>query len=392
MKLKKLTASCSLAFLLLAPNLASAKTFGYEIGRANRSSTQILNEAEKDIKNTINQSEKSIVKGINDSTDRIVAALQIATAQEAIASNQVAEADRNARQVAVSAYAADKTSEAIMEATLKFSPKTGQGFAACKVMAENGRLAQVMDTVDRQAGVKVKETDNSPLAMASSVDQAFKSRTEVHNENFCTEAEGSRGVCKPTEESMQGADSNAATLFVSAPKDSKIADAKRSVRQNILGSPTVAIPKRSAETAEGQAYLYATNHKTALSAFPAYSLAYLESMSEVRDDIKDADGNPLSPNDMLLNTVARYYGGKDSVEWQKSMINQQPRGLLVELAKMEGLGAWMDYQGYLARQRMEGNIAAMTLTAALPIEDRMNKQRVRSVSQASKSNIVSGAK
>lgn len=390
MKLKKLTASCSLALVLLTPTMVMAKTIGYEVSDANRSSTVIINKAESDIKQSLKESESAIVKGINESTDRIVAALRIATAQEALASNQIADSDLKSRQVAVSAYAADVTSEAIMKATLKFSPKTGQGYASCKVLAENGRLAQVLDSVDSQASTKVTEGDTSPLAVAPSMETAFKARTDAHNESFCTEAEGSRKVCKPVEESMQGADSNVATLFVSAPKDSKMADAKRAVRQNILGSPTIAIPKRSAETAEGQAYLYATNQKTALSAFPAYSLAYLESMSEVRDDIKDADGNPMSPNDMLFNTVARYYGGKDSLEWQKSMINQQPRGLLVELAKMEGLAAWMDYQSYLARQRMEGNIAAMTLTAAIPIEERMNKQRVRSVSQASKSNIVSG--
>jgi hypothetical protein len=111
-------------------------------------------------------------------------------------------------------------------------------------------------------------------------------------------------------------------------------------------------------------------------------------MSEVRPDVKDADGNPQSPNDMLFNTVARYYGGKDSGEWQASMISQQPRGLLVELAKMEGLGAWMDYQEYLAMQRMEGNLAAMTLTAAIPMEQRLEKQYRRTQSTSIRDNAI----
>lgn len=167
-----------------------------------------------------------------------------------------------------------------------------------------------------------------------------------------------------------------------------MAIAKKAVRQNILGAPNLGIPSRSADTSSGQAYLYAVNHKTALSAFPAYSLAYLESMSEVRDDIKDADGNSISPNDMLFNTVARYYGGKDAEAWASSMVSQQPRGLLVELAKMEGLGSWMDYQEYLSLQRMEGNLAALTLTAAIPMENRLKKQYDRATRNAVSNNLV----
>ena len=34
----------------------------------------------------------------------------------------------------------------------------------------------------------------------------------------------------------------------------------------------------------------------------------------------------------------------------------------------------MDYQELLANQRMEGNFAALTLTAALPLENRVEKQ------------------
>lgn len=335
----------------------------------------------------IHKQKDTYVKNMNESTEKIVQAILVATSQEAMASVQIGTADKASKQVLVTAMQADMQSEAAVDAMMRFSPNTGQGYAACTVLAKNAQLSQVMNTVGSQASVKVDEIDTSPHALQPSFGNSFVARTELHNKNFCTDAEGERNVCEPVAADQQGADSNAASLLVSAPAGSKTALAKQAVRQNILGSPTVAIPSKVAGTAAGQAYLYAINQKSALAAFPAYSLAYLESMSEVRDDVKDADGNPQSPNDMLFNTVARYYGGKDSGEWQASMISQQPRGLLVELAKMEGLGAWMDYQEYLAMQRMEGNLAAMTLTAAIPMEQRLEKQFRRAQSAAIQDSV-----
>lgn len=348
---------------------------------------QKLKQQNELLSKQIHQQKDTYVKNLNESTDKIVQAIAIATSQEAMSATQIAAADKNSKQVLVNAGMADMQSEAAVDALMRFSPNTGQGYAACTVLAKNAQLSQVMNTVGSQASVKVNEIDTSPHALQPSFGNAFVARTELHNKNFCTDAEGERKICEPVAADQQGADSNAASLLVSAPAGSKTALAKQAVRQNILGSPTVAIPSKVAGTAAGQAYLYAVNQKTALSAFPAYSLAYLESMSEVRDDVKDADGNPQSPNDMLFNTVARYYGGKDSGEWQASMISQQPRGLLVELAKMEGLGAWMDYQEYLAMQRMEGNLAAMTLTAAIPMEQRLEKQFRRAQSVATQDSV-----
>lgn len=391
MRLKKLTARLLIGTTLILPITSSFAVFYQNHGRPDapeRTVERNLKTLNQNVKGEIKKYEEGYIKNIQTNTEKIVEAVRVATAQEALSSAQIGKADKNAKQVLVNALLADMQTEAALDAMLRFSPTMGQGYAACTVLAKNSQIAQVMDTVQDQAAVKVDEIDSSPNAMSNSSADALNRRMAVHNENFCTDAEGKQGSCKPASEAMQGADSNAATLLVSAPANSEVARAKQAVRQNILGSPTVAIPSSVASTASGQAYLYSVNHKTALSAFPAYSLAYLESMSEVREDVKDADGNPQSPNDMLFNTVARYYGGKDSGEWQASMISQQPRGLLVELAKMEGLGAWMDYQEYLAMQRMEGNLAAMTLTAAIPMEQRLNKQYQRANSAAIRDNAI----
>lgn len=392
MRLSKVTSAILLASIVSTSTISAYAANVYNANNVNNQVKNKLNEHSRKNKEKLDAKFKehttAYTNNIVTNSEKIVEAIRVATGQEAISSVQTARADKNAKQVLVSALLADAQTDAAMDAMLRFSPNMGQGYAACTVLAKNSQIAQVMDTVQDQAAVKVDEIDSSPNAMAASYDDAYKNRAAIHNDNFCTDVEGKQGSCIPASDEIQGADSNAATLMISAPAGSDVARAKQAVRQNILGSPTVAIPSSVANTANGQAYLYAVNHKTALAAFPAYSLAYLESMSEVREDVKDADGNPQSPNDMLFNTVARYYGGKDSGEWQAAMISQQPRGLLVELAKMEGLGAWMDYQEYLSMQRMEGNLAAMTLTAALPMEQRLKKQRLRVESQSIRDTVV----
>ena len=386
MKLKNVVASMFVASALMTAAI-EANSYAIYHGYAKSVLESELDAQNQLLSKQIHKQKDTYVKNLNESTDKIVQAIAVATSQEALASVQVGAADKSSKQVLVNAMKADMQSEAAVDALMRFSPNTGQGYAACTVLAKNAQLGQVMDTVNNQAAVKVDEIDTSPHAVQANYANSFAARSELHNQNFCTDAEGERGICEPVEADMQGADSNAASLLVSAPAGSKISLAKQAVRQNILGSPTIAIPSSVTGTAAGQAYLYSVNQKTALSAFPAYSLAYLESMSEVRDDVKDADGNPQSPNDMLFNTVARYYGGKDSGEWQASMISQQPRGLLVELAKMEGLGAWMDQQEYLAMQRMEGNLAALTLTSAIPMEQRLEKQFRRTQGTSIKDSV-----
>lgn len=326
---------------------------------------------------------------LNANTSKLVEAIRLATSQEALSTTQIANADKNAKQVFASALLADQQAEEQLNAFMNFNSATGQGYAACKVYAENSQLSQVMATVGDQAGGKVNELDNSPGVIVKDKVSNNESRQAIHNDNFCTPEEEKANTCTVKHNgAVAGADSDANTLFVSSKAGSTISFAKTAVRQNILGSPVESIPISSAKSALGQGYLLSTNHKTALAAFPAYSLAYIESMSEIRDDVKDAKGNPMSPNDMLFNTVARYYGGADSVDWQKSMMQQQPRGLFVELNKLEGLSLWVDFEELQTNQRLEGNLAALTLVSALPMEKKLNDQQLVLQKAATKDRIL----
>lgn len=321
---------------------------------------------------------------IRDNTSLINDALVVAISQEAATAQHIAVQDRKTKQVATAAIQAQHIADDMLDVQLDYGAATGQGFDVCRVLAENQQLDRAAASVDVVAAEKVLNTDNAPGAVAKDNKLVVAKRQAIHDSNYCSAAEKDGDKCT-TVSPVPNADTNANVLFTSARPGTKVAEAKAAVRQNILGSPTLSVPEAAAASAVGQAYLANVNRKTALSAFPAYSLAYLESMSEKRDDLKDKEGNPQSPNDVLHKTVTRYYGGPDSQEWVKKMIAQQPRGLLVELAKMEGLSAWMTHQQYLANQRLEGNIAAMTITTALPMEEALKRQELELKNRATSS-------
>lgn len=370
-KAKKSSLGLSIMLAITAPALLGA--YGWNAGVVSDTATRGLAELDHAVITKIVGQTVSYNKTIMDNTAVINDALKVAITQEAATSQEIAVQDRNAKQASVAAYQAQAVADDLINLELDYGGATGQGYATCKVLQENKQLDSAVTTAALTATEKVLNTDNAPGAIAVDNKLALKERQEIHNSNYCSEEEVDMGLC-PTASPVPGGDSNANVLFMSAAPGTKVSAAKAAVRQNILGSPTLSVPKKAGGTIAGQAYLANVNRKTALSAFPAYSLAYLESMSETRDDLKDSAGNPQSPNDVLFNTVTRYYGGKDSEEWVKKMIAQQPRGLLVELAKMEGLGAWMDHEEYLANQRIEGTIAAMTIVSALPLEEALARQ------------------
>lgn len=366
---KKLLALTALS-LSISPLLMGA--FGFEIGSTHNVLKKDSTEMTTAIVADINKTKLTYNKQIVDETAMLNNALKTAISQESLTPAQIAKADKNIRQIETANKNAREIANEIIEARLDYGAKTGQGYRVCKVQTENNQLNSAMVQATGEAANKVMQLDNSPGAMAPSADFVRDSREQIHKDNFCTQEEVDRKMCEKVSD-LPGADSNAEILFTSSKPDTKAAAAKEAFRQNILGSPDLQIPAKMGGTVTGQAYLYNVNRKTALSAFPAYSLAYLQSMSEVRDNLKNEKGEPQSPNDLIFNTVARYYGSPEAREWNKSMIEQRPRGLLVELAKMEGLGAWMDYQEYLTNQRIEGNLAAMTLTTALPMEEAMDR-------------------
>lgn len=362
--------------------------YGWNAGTVHSAASTLASRVATDTTTRIAKSQVSLQTAIQDNTAMLNEAIALNVRQEALSATQIADADMKSRKMKAAAQDAVDLANKQMKVLMDYGSSTGQGYAACKVLAENTQVSRMMGEAVMKTTELVQQVDNAPGTLARNPEQALQARKEVHDANFCTESEVQSGGCKTVGE-LPGGDTNASLLFESAPKDSLIGTAKTSIRQNILGSPDIAIPASAAKSATGQAYLYNTNRKTALAAFPAYSLAHLQAMTEVRDDLKDAQGKSVSPQEMLFNTIARYYGTEESVEWQKSMMQQRPRGLLVELAKIEGLAAYMDYQRHLTNQRMGGNLAALALAETIPMEDRMLEQHRRMMKSSATATVVS---
>lgn len=309
---------------------------------------------------------------IDGTTDSINAAIKVATEQEALGAQLVAENAIQTKQALAASYQAGQVQANIAEKLVNYGSR-GQGVSPCLVMAENKVLDTAFRVAADNAKAKVEDTDNAPGRLMPSKEAAVNHRAAIHNK-FCSESEVAQGVQCNGVSSLPAADQNAAILTTSKAPGSLASQASIAYRQNLLGKPDIALPESVGQTPAGQAYLMATNRKSALNSFPAMSLSYIEAMNELNPDLKDKDGNPMSANDALLETVGRYYGGKDSKEWQEKMIQQQPRGLLAETARMEGLSLYMQFIKHKSYQRILGNAASLSIATALPLEDDMDSQ------------------
>lgn len=303
--------------------------------------------------------ETSLVTTINNNTNQLTGAIKVATQQEAATANQIATAENRSAQVLSNAMQAQSQRDVIQDTLLQFGA-TGQGYNACQVIAENKNLNSATQNLPIRAAQMVTTTDNAPGRLVDSKLELTQLRVQKHRDKFCTEAEAAQGLC--TLSALPGGDTNAALLFKPVAQGSLESQAREQVRTNILGDADLAISPNAGRSPAGQAYLMALNQKTSLMAFPAFSLATIDA-ANLQTEV-DENGNPVSPNQLIDAAVERYYGGEKAKQWQATMLNQEPRGLLVELARVGGLTVWMHQQDYEQNQRIEANLAALVLSNA----------------------------
>lgn len=316
----------------------------------------------------ISTSTDTLSKFIQDNTEEITKALGVATKQEQVVGESIADTLVRTAQTYMSTLQTVDQNQRIQDAALKYGV-TGQGYRACNVVAKNKELAQAPKEVQVTAATIVSNTGNQPGSLTHDATEERNIRVQEHRDKFCTVTEAQSGVCNLSD--LPGGDTNASLLFQSVYPDSKEAEARVAVRRNMLGERDAALPVASARSPAGQEYLFALNHKASMLAFPAYSLAVIDAQN--LKQFADEKGDLQSANDILEKTVSRYYGGQEALEWQKSMLAQEPRGLLVEAARIEGLEVWMDQQSYEQGLRMEGLLAALVLSTAEPFKAQTKK-------------------
>lgn len=292
--------------------------------------------------------------------EMLISAVAIATKQEALAANQVAEANRTSAMQFANAAKAQRLNDSAVKAWLDYSPRTGHGYNPCGTIAKNQSMDMAFDGLPGAAEARMGTLTVSPGRMVASTPAALQQRLATHRKLFCTPAESAAGLCSTS--SIPGGDTNASLFFTGVAPGSLQAKARQSYMEHVLGAPDQAVAPSAGQSAAGAAYLVAKGRKDSLLSIPAYSLAMIDQANTQSPQY----GNQ-SANDMLKLRVNAYFGGAEAQDWSRALATQGTRGLLVEQARMNGLEAWIHERQYEQNQRIEANLAALLLASS----DRM---------------------
>jgi hypothetical protein len=277
----------------------------------------------------------------NTETSVILSALKILSKQIDSSTEKTAATTVSAElsMAAVAKEIADK--EMIDKIVLDY---TSQGFDPCAQSAATRRMANAeVEAAASVPGRIGREVEAGGGRLASAAD-ALRTREERHQALFCTQAEVDSGACSSVGK-IPGGDTNAALLFNSDTSKDMVA-AKNAVINNIVGLPDSPVSREAANTPEAMTYLMEKKRKDAFLAWPIYSLKTIQTENETFRPAMDA-------------RVGQYFGTQQAMEWAKSQASQAPRGLLVDLVKIQGLSLKLAERRLKQNMRLEANLAAM---------------------------------
>lgn len=291
--------------------------------------------------------------------ENLLSAIKVATAQNAQSSQSLAEIQTSASQKLATARQTIDLQDKILKTIRDYGSATGQGFKACAIVASNNGLQDAVNHANNLAASKETETLSS-IVPKSDLNSTTYNRLKVSETEFCAE-----GNSNCTTSKLPAADVNGALLFVPANEGSKEQLARSMFRENVVGVPLQGLKtSNQVNSPMGQKTYFESNRLAALVSPAAYSLAYIDAANTRSIN---RDGKMYSANELIDQTVSRYYGGSEAKDWQASMIAQEPRGLLVETARLNGLSLWMDNHMYQQSLRKEANLAAILISTSEPL-------------------------
>lgn len=282
-----------------------------------------------------------IVMKDNEETEQFISALKVVTKQVQLSSDKKAASSVEVEQAnaAVVKEIADK--ELVDKVVLDFM---SQGFDPCGQSKITKKLALAEVTARQGAAERTRSEVEGTGGRYGDVAEAIRGREEQHQKLFCTQEEVNAGLCSSVGK-IPGGDSNAALLF-SRDKSPEAIAAKNAVINNIIGLPDNPLPSGAVGTPEGDAYLLEKKKKDAFMGFAAYSLKSIQTDNEQYRDVLD-------------ERIGQYFGTARATEWAKSQASQAPRGILVDLLKIQGLNVKLRERRLREGLRMEANVAAL---------------------------------
>lgn len=355
----------SFAFAIVGANIASM----LKVATANAIALiqQEIAEASAAISHmtaSIGSFSSSTVANIYNNSNSLTSALKVATAQSAQSSQTLAETQTLAAQKSATARQTIQMQDLLLKTVRAYGP-TGQGYKACVVVHQN----QGLDAAQTQTAIVAasKETETlSAISVKSDLNNTIYDRAKVAELEFC--GVGST-FCTPS--TLPGGSVNAALLFTPTTEGSKEQLARTMLRENIVGVDIQGLKTNAQiESPLGQKSFFDANRQSALLSPAAYSLAYIDAQNT---KTIERDGTKYSANELIDKTVGRYYGGSEAKEWQASMITQEPRGLLVEAARLGGLSVWLSNHSYQQNLRKEANLAAILIATASPLTEQVRQ-------------------
>lgn len=323
----------------------------------------------------VTQKNEALVRSINRSletdTDKLLQAIGILAKQTSLSTQEMAQADLKAKIDASSIQQGIAVGEEITKAHLDYGGSTGQGYNPCHVMTDSMKAVKALDSAKINT-IDVGRQSNTVGGKLS--DTSFKqhvAKVKEHRAKYCSQSDVDNKTCEQVSE-LANADVNASSLTMSSISGSDMDEAKTAFRNNVMGEPDRAVG--GGDTDVSRAYLLQTNQRQARLAPADYSMAYLQAMTTVDENLLDNDGKPMSPDEKIQATVNRYYGSDESKEWLKSMMAQQPRGLLVEQTKMMGLESHLHVSNIQSKERQLMMLASLVATSYEKMDRDMQKQ------------------
>jgi hypothetical protein len=312
--------------------------------------------------------------------EQVITAVAVATKQEALSASQVSNSTVQATNQLLNATTAQNTNEQVVQAYLDYNGSTGQGYQPCSVLDKNKSLDHAWDGISSVVNSKVSTSEVGNGRLVTSSSSSMQARLQQHKDKFCTTDEANAGLCNVS--TLPGADTNAAMLFEPSASDSLVDQAKSAYIANILGTPDQMIVDKAGKSEAGQAYMLNKARKDAFMSIPSYSLNMI-----AQANTQSPDFDNRSPNEMLQLRVNQYFGGKEAEDWAATLTRQQPRGLLVEAAKMEGLSTWINQKQYEQNQRIIANLAAQQLAMAEPLKQNLDIEAARMKNSSATSQV-----
>jgi hypothetical protein len=359
MKQKKILLSI---FAIVTPATAFAALYGF--GPAEQWTSQQLTQQAETISANIISWGESFSTQMQNHYENMISAIAVATKQEAIAANLIADNNLKTSKQLVNAVAAQQRANEIADIVSKYSPQTGQGYKTCLIIQKNKTLDRAFENSHIAAQAYMAKLDNAPGTLVNSVTETMNNRYKEHLANFCTDTEANSDLCNKSK--LPGGDTNASILFSAAKPNSLEEKAQIAYMQNVLGRPDQKISKSAGSSIAGQDYFFYKNRKDALISIPAYSLAKLKAANTINPEVG------YSPNQLLDKRVNDYFGGTESEKWSKVLAGQDPRGLMVETLKIEGMQTWLDYLQLEQTQRINANLAALILLGSDKQKTQLN--------------------